>query len=100
MGHLDPIAYTYEADCHCPDCAFARFGQDEHGFIPEDATDDEGNSVGVVAPWSEWWNLDDECEVLACGTCHAIIDNAHRATCEAAEGDEPCTIEPEHRTDA
>jgi len=23
-----PIAYTYEADTHCPDCAVARFGKD------------------------------------------------------------------------
>lgn len=73
MSH-DPIAYTYEADHHCPDCAFKRFGRDEHGFVPEDATDGEGNPVGAVAPWDEWQSFEGGPETLACGTCGAVIE--------------------------
>ena len=66
----DPIAYTYEADTHCPGCAFKRFGRDENGFVPENAEDSEGNGVGVIAPWDEWEG------VLACGTCGGVIREA------------------------
>lgn len=74
MGKYDPIAYTYEADHHCPGCAFERFGQDEHGFVPETAKDGEGNPVGVIAPWDEWQQFDGEREVLACGDCGGVIE--------------------------
>ena len=74
MSSNDPIAYTYEADYHCPECAFERFGMDENGFVPEDATDDEGNSVGAVSPWDEWWETQEDLpQYLVCGTCHVII---------------------------
>ena len=59
----DPVAYTYEADIHCPSCAFKRFGRDEHGFVSESAEDNEGNPIGVIAPWDE---VD---EIVICGTC-------------------------------
>lgn len=95
MSNHDPIAYTYEADWHCPECAIARFGEDEHGFVPENAEDNEGNSIGAVSPWDEWWNLDGECEALSCSDCHAILDNAHQAECVHNGGDEECTL-PEH----
>jgi hypothetical protein len=36
MSHLEPIAYTYEADYHCPDCAVARFGADDNGYAAGD----------------------------------------------------------------
>lgn len=74
MGTHDPIAYTYEAAHHCPGCAFERFGMDEHGFVPEDATDGEGNPIGAVAPWDEWQAFDGEPETLACDTCGGVID--------------------------
>ena len=75
-----PIAYTYDADTHCPDCATARFGKEPRergGFYPwppEDARDSEGNEVGAIAPWDDWCNgeADDVC-TLACGDCLAII---------------------------
>jgi hypothetical protein len=68
MSHLDPIAYTYEADTHCPACAIARFGtEDGRPWPPEDAEDREGNPVGAVFPW------DDEPDGLYCGTCHGTI---------------------------
>ena len=70
----DPIAYTYEADHHCPECAFRRFGRDEHGFVPENATDREGNGVGAVAPWDEWQQGSGDKETLSCGTCGKKID--------------------------
>lgn len=74
MSHLDPIAYTYEADYHCPGCTFERFGMDDQGFVPDNATDREGNLVGAVAPWDEWW----ECQAtfpqsLVCSTCNGVI---------------------------
>lgn len=92
-GKHDPIAYTYEADTHCPDCAATRFGCDENDFIT--GTDGEGNPVGVISPWDEWiqgsgttciltaenMHTADDCtmheyegETLACGTCGTVID--------------------------
>lgn len=71
----DPIAYTYEADHHCPSCAFKRFGRDERGDIAgESSIDGEGNPIGVVAPWDEWQQFDGEKETLACGTCGVVIE--------------------------
>jgi hypothetical protein len=72
MAHA-PIAYTYEADYHCPACAVARFGQviltTSYGSI-----DNEGNEVGTVAPWDEWWEPSEPGpQVLACGTCGVAI---------------------------
>ncbi len=60
MNHA-PIGYVYEADAHCPGCAFARFGlmRDD-----PDTLDAEGNPIGVIAPWDE---TPSEGEV--CGTC-------------------------------
>jgi hypothetical protein len=105
MGHLDPIAYTYEADYHCPGCTEARFGVCDCGFIacpgggpgcsvpPLPIEDSEGNQVGVVAPWDEWWNVgEDQCDTLACGTCGGITDNAHLEGCEENFGERSCTI--------
>lgn len=74
-----PVAYTYDADYHCPACAISRFGSDDHGHVIEDATDSESNPVGVVAPWDEWHQGTGECETLACSDCHAILDEYHVA---------------------
>lgn len=77
MSSLDPIAYTYDADVHCPDCAFKRFGMDGNGFVPTGSTDSEGNEVGAIPPWDEWYaDFVDEPghHVLACGTCGREID--------------------------
>ena len=74
---LDPISYTYEADHHCPACAIARFGTAEHGigadrWPSEDARDDEGNPIGAVAPWDEWWEPSEiRVQVLTCSDCAA-----------------------------
>lgn len=89
-----PIAFTYDADTHCPPCALRRFGHDtdEGGSLrpwpPESARDGEGNTIGAIAPWDEWcsperdtWTRDPvaltesaHCTLL-CGTCHATIED-------------------------
>lgn len=91
MGHLDPIAYTYEADYHCIACSLKRFGEDELGFVPADATDNEGNCVGALFPWDEWYDYySDSCEVLVCGDCGYEIDNRHTNSCFDKETE--CTL--------
>lgn len=69
------IAYTYEADYHCASCAEARFGRDENGDIPEDAEDNEGNTVGVLFVHQEWHepSIDTE-QILSCSDCNAELD--------------------------
>ena len=71
----DPIAYTYDADVHCPSCALKRFGKDADGFIT--GTDSEGNPVGIISPSDEWSNGlgDGAPEELHCGTCGDLIDS-------------------------
>jgi hypothetical protein len=86
----DPIAYTYEADIHCPECAEKRFGPGAHG------TDREGNEVGAVAPWDET-----SPEGEHCGTCGKEIAPAYHSGSKTAEtfGDQyydpngkPCSV--------
>lgn len=72
MRH-EPVAFTYEADTHCPSCTEQRFGRGPRGFIAGDATDSEGNPVGVIAPWDEWFDAGCGAQTLACGTCGAVI---------------------------
>ena len=81
-----PIAYTYEADVHCADCTEVRFG------ITLTGEDNEGNQVGAIAPWDEWWDVThNECERLVCSNCHDELDDAHHVGC--AEGINPCDLE-------
>ena len=85
MAH-NPIAYTYEADHHCPDCAEERFGRcDEHAQIACCVKDNEGNEPGAVFSWTEWQSFSGECESLACGDCHSILDEAHLDDCPGDE---------------
>jgi hypothetical protein len=78
MSSTDPIAYVYEADHHCESCTEARFGRSESGFVAEGATDSEGNEVGALFSWDEWYANDvyegNPRAVLACGTCGEIIE--------------------------
>lgn len=70
-----PIAYTYEADMHCPDCTLKRFGSshymgDEYIALTENGAamrDNEGNDVHAVFVWSEY-------HMEYCGTCHERIE--------------------------
>ncbi len=96
MGHLDPIAYTFEADYHCPGCTLKRFpesrewpGTDVNGDQLEDS---EGNEVGAVFPWDEWWNLEEGCETLNCSDCFGEIDTCHAEDCTENFGETPCTL--------
>ncbi|MDR0779312.1 MAG: hypothetical protein LBF16_01260 [Pseudomonadales bacterium] len=79
MPHV--IAYTYEADVHCPDCTSDRFGPnsaydrlhlpgdfDEHA-VPYDATDREGNPIHPVFSTDEM--LDGP---YSCGTCRERLE--------------------------
>lgn len=78
----DPIAYTYDADTHCPNCAEARFGRCKDGFIACPDThdwrpgplDSEGNPVGAIFSWDEWCEPSEAgMQYLACGTCRGVI---------------------------
>lgn len=68
------VAYTYEADVHCPACANNRFGQhiryprDANG-IPLDSTDREGNPVHPVFSTDEVTRT----HYTHCGTCGAVL---------------------------
>jgi hypothetical protein len=74
QGYPHPIAYTFEADYHCPVCTENRFGVDESRFIPENARDSEGNPIGAVAPWDEWHEPGEDLpQVLGCGSCGVEI---------------------------
>ena len=53
MSSSEPIAYTYEADTHCPYHARLRFGRDARGIIANGAVDGEGNEVGAVFEWDD-----------------------------------------------
>lgn len=68
----NPIAYTYEADTHCADCTIAQFGDACEGI------DREGNEVGAVFGFHQWWqaweDIDEDTQILACGTCGREID--------------------------
>lgn len=97
---MQALAYTYEADVHCPACTIARFGRDKSGraWPPEDARDREGNPLGAIFPWDDTclggedadrtWIADPETGretahcTLACGTCGRTIDD-HLHTREA-----------------
>lgn len=71
---MNPIAYVYEADYHCPACTEERFGRGTDGYIASDAVDSEGNSVGAVFSWDEWWEPSSpEPETLYCGDCFGEI---------------------------
>ena len=70
---MDPIAYTYEASEHCPDCAQARFGLDADGFIT--GTDNDENPVGAVFSWDAFEDRD-----MVCGTCYEVIHELQEAS--------------------
>ena len=54
------VAYTYEADIHCPACTVARFGPEPRdGYT---VTDSEGNTPKPIF-------ASDQDETLTCGDC-------------------------------
>jgi hypothetical protein len=69
-----PIAYTYDADTHCPACAEARFGRCADGFVACCTRDSEGNGPGAIFSWDEWCEPSEPgMHILACGTCGGVI---------------------------
>ncbi len=58
------LAYTYEADYHCRQCARQRFGDS----LDVDAIDREGNAVWPVFPGQ----LDPQ-DVIGCSDCGRVI---------------------------
>lgn len=64
------VAYTYQSDYHCTVCATKRFGEDEHGFVPESAEDSEGNPVGAV--FADSFDGEDR-TVERCSSCDDLI---------------------------
>lgn len=96
-GRLAPIAYAYEADWHCPTCAVARFGADEHGFVREGAEDEAGNEPAALAPFDEWIEPQiEEAQVLSCSDCGAEIARYEPEPPDDPEEDPPpSSPEPE-----
>ena len=96
---MNIIAYTYEADTHCIDCTKNRYhsggfnnryeeqhsinhgGQIDTNGVHVDIYDHEGNTVNPLFGIDEWMEFDsghieeNPIQYLACGDCHAIIDN-------------------------
>lgn len=48
----DPIAYTYDADTHCPDCAVARFGRELYRTWDHRALCSQCGEAGNLVPAS------------------------------------------------
>ena len=71
----NPIAYTYETDTHCPHCCKARFG-DDYGDNT-DTVDNEGNPIGVIYGFDQWYDIGQGNQTLGCGTCYQEIAQYH-----------------------
>ena len=88
---MDIMAYTYEADYHCPSCTRTRFHWTNKAYgydmglldgwgIPDNATDSEGNLIHPVFNTDEWQELSDwyveenPTQRLICGDCFVTID--------------------------
>ena len=63
MPHV--IAYTYEADHHCPDCARVRFGDT---LDNPDTEDSEGNGIGAC------FSTDEHDNDVVCGDCGEVLE--------------------------
>ena len=81
MNACDVIAYTYNADYHCAECAIERFGEHPasptiHRWCRDDVKDADGNAPQPVFADSEWWDAHQDAtfpQSLACGTCGHTI---------------------------
>lgn len=71
--------YTYDADYHCTIHAVEQFGKDEHGYVPEDATDSEGNGIGAIFNDSDVDAIQycDEGDHLFCTRCGDVSGKFH-----------------------
>ena len=71
---MAPIAYTYEADHHCYSCTMKRFGTTDLDEDDVPVLDSEGNTIGAVWSWDEWFNIGSGDQTLNCGDCFDILD--------------------------
>jgi hypothetical protein len=72
----DVIAWIYDADHHCEQCAEERFGKD---FADLDScVDGEGNEITAVMEWETTLSEDHDWStgpsVTGCGTCGDIVE--------------------------
>src|SRR5688572_18996160 len=82
MKAWEIIGYTFDADTHCPDCTFDKFGRnlppefkgelDDNG-VPVEAEDSEGNQVHPIFASDE---SADPKKDTCCGTCGDVIAEA------------------------
>ena len=82
-----PIAYAYQADWHCPDCAERAHGRCPDGWIAcPDHWSRSDDQPGALFGWDSWHSCDDYsldfeqpgpavcAATLICGTCGTHID--------------------------
>lgn len=94
MHAYDVLGYTYDCDTHCPDCARERFGSDDRGYVPDTATDSEGNFVGAIFDDTEWYDYyATEAQSLYCGTCSELIDEYTSPFVHDEEDEQPSCID-------
>jgi hypothetical protein len=63
---MEVLAFTYEADYHCTDCACKKFGN-KVMHSSENLEDDEGNAPHPI------FSTDEYDETAVCGTCGAEL---------------------------
>jgi len=73
------LAFTYSADHYCDDCLTKKVnpsGRTDSCPAWWECRDSEGNMVGAVYDYDEWWepSITDEIQYLACGDCEEILD--------------------------
>lgn len=73
---MNIIAYSYEADHHCIECTYKRFGGTPYSALEvERAVDNEGNPVHPLFDTNEWHEPSiSGVQTLSCGDCGRIID--------------------------
>ena len=71
---MTPIAYTYEGDHHCYSCTIEQFGTTDLADDGTPVIDREGNTVGAVFSWDEWYNIGEGEQTLVCGDCFDELD--------------------------
>lgn len=93
------VAWTYEADIHCPDCAEGRWGEQglRQALGDKGLEDREGNLVRPVYGWDS-----DDYITESCGDCHEPFDDAWRPgsfqrQCPQCEQDMGAASEGERR---
>ena len=89
------LAYTYDADTHCPPCAIARYGLEPGRSWPrDDARDSEGNPVGAIFDFDEWCEPSEPgTHTLLCGTCHGAITTCRHECTDDDDAPADCSCD-------